>query len=100
LLDDWGCWLDLTLYTEALLHFAVGEGYGVRLLPLARDAVSLGRQCFQLLSPETAFRLTALTEGTSDYEHQLRSLRRLSPLRTLQWVNLARQRVRFVSLTR
>src|SRR5262249_14532242 len=22
LLEDWGCWLDLTLYTEALIHFA------------------------------------------------------------------------------
>lgn len=100
LLKDWGCWLDLTLYTEALVHFAGGEGRVVHLLPLSRGEVSLGKQCFHLLNPETAFRVTALTEGTADYEHHLRSLLRLSPLRTLQWVNLARQRVQLVSLTR
>ena len=100
LLEDWGCWLDLTLYTEALIHFAGGEGRVVQPLPLTRGEVSLGKQCFHLLNPETAFRVTALTEGTSDYEHHLRSLLRLSPLRTLQWVNLARQRVQLVSLSR
>jgi GxxExxY protein len=100
LLKDWGCWLDLGLYTEALVHFAGGEGRVTQMLPLTRGEVGLGRQCFHLLNPETAFRVTALTEGTTDYEHHLRSLLRLSPLRTMQWVNLARQRVQLISLTR
>ena len=63
LLKDWGGWLDLTLYTEALVHFAGGESRVVQLLPLARGEVNLGKQCFHLLNPETAFRVTALTEG-------------------------------------
>ncbi len=84
----------------SFIHFAGGEGRVVQLLPLARGEVPLGNQCFHLLNPETAFRVTALTEGATDYEHHLRSLLRLSPLRTMQWVNLARQRVQLVSLTR
>lgn len=100
LLDDWGCWLDLELYTEALIHFAGGDGQVVQRLPLVRGDASLGGQCFYLLNPETAFRVTALTEGASNYEHHLRAMLRLSPLRTLQWVNLGRQKIQLVSLTR
>lgn len=100
LLNDWGCGLDLALYTEALIYFAGGEGKVVQRLPLSRGQASLGAQCFHVLNPETAFRVTALTEGISNHEHHLRSLLRLSPLRTLQWVNLGRQKVQFVSLTR
>lgn len=100
LLQDWRCWLDLDLYTEALIHFAGGEGRVAQLLPLTRGRSFLGRQRFHLLNPETAFRVTALTEGTADYERHLRSLLCLCPLRAIQWVNLARQQVRLVSLTK
>jgi GxxExxY protein len=98
MLEDWGCWLDLALYTEALVHFAGGESQVVQLLPLVRDKVRLGNQHFQLLNTETAFRVTALTEGTEEYERHLRRLLSLTPLRTIQWINLARKRVQLVSL--
>ena len=100
LLRDWGCWLDVALYTEALIHFSGGEGRAVQRLPLTRGDVNLGQQCFHLLNQETAFRITALTEGISEYEPHLRAMLRLSPLRTLHWVNLARRNVRLVSLNR
>ena len=98
MIEDWGCWLDLALYTEALVHFAGGETQVVQLLPLVRGKISLGRQHFNLLNVETAFRVTALTEGTEDYERHLRCLLALSPLRMIQWINLARKRVQLVSL--
>jgi GxxExxY protein len=98
MLQDWGCRLDFELYTEALVHFAGGQDRVIKRLPLTRGDRSLGRQRFHLLNPETAFRLTALTEGIADFELHLRSLLRLCPLRTIQWVNLARQRVQLVSL--
>ncbi len=100
LLQDWGCWLDLDLYTEALIHFAGGEGRVAQLLPLTRGHGFLGKHRFHLLSPETAFRLTGLTDSTEDYERQLRCLLGLSPLHTIQWVNLDRQRVQLISLTK
>src|SRR5439155_25908507 len=74
MLEDWGCWLDLALYTEALVHFAGGETQVVQLLPLVRGEVSLGKQHFNLLNVETAFRVTALTAGVEDYERHLRCL--------------------------
>ena len=100
MLEDWGCWLDVALYTEALVHLAGGETQVVQLVPLVRSNVSLGKQHFNLLNAETAFRITALTEGMEDYQRHLRCLLGASPLRTVQWVNLARKRVQFASLIR
>ncbi len=100
LLQDWGGWLDLALYTEALIHFAGGQERVVQRLPLARGEARLGTQRCFLLNPETAFWVTGLTEGTADYEQHLRAWLGLTPLRTVQWVNLARQHVRLASLTK
>ncbi len=100
MLEDWGGWLDVALYTEALIHFAGGEAQVVQLVPLVRSSVSLGKQHFNLLNAETAFRVTALTEGMEDYQRQLRCLLGASPLRAIQWINLARKQVQFTSLVR
>jgi GxxExxY protein len=100
LLEDWGGFLELRLYLEALTHFLGGEEKVVRMVGLRRNGVPLGNQRFHLVSEDTAFRLTALTEGAENYEPQLHSLLRLSPLRTLQWINLAGHQVQFVTLSR
>ena len=100
LLEDWGSWLELALYTEAITHFIGGPGRGLQLVPLQREGISLGNQHLHLLSPETAFRLTALPEVPEEYEYQLRSLLGLSPLRTMQWVNFAHHCVEFITLRR
>lgn len=100
LLEDWGTGLDLALYAEALTYFLGGVGRGLRLVPLQRAGVGLGNQHFHLLSADTAFQLTVLLEGAEEYESQLGSLLRLTPLRAVQWVNVARHQVRFVTLRR
>jgi GxxExxY protein len=100
LLQDWGGFLELRLYLEALTHFLGGEEKVVGMVALAREGVVLGNQRFHLMNEETAFRLTALTEGASQYEPQLQSLLRHSPLRVLHWINLAAHRIQFVTLTR
>jgi GxxExxY protein len=100
LLEDWGGFLDLALYTEALIHFLGGEESVSQLVPLSRNGVPLGNQRFHLLTPETAFRLTALSEEAEGYERQLCSLMALAPLRRVQWINLARHKIQFVTLTK
>ena len=100
LLTDWGCRLDFALYNEAMIHFAGGESQVVQRLLLTDDTKPLGAQCFNCLNAETAFRFTAVTEGLANYETQLRALLRLSPLRTLQWINLEHQKIQLITLTR
>ncbi len=99
LIEDWGGFLELALYTEALTHFFGGEDQVVRAVPLVRNGLPLGNQRLRLLSPEIAFRITAMSETeAADYEHQLRSLLAHSALRTLQWLNLVRHHARLVTL--
>jgi GxxExxY protein len=100
LLEDWGGFLELPLYMEALTHFLGGEQRVAQMVPLKRDGVLLGRQRIQLAGPEAAFRLTALTEGTEHYEPHLHALLRHSPLRAIHWINLARHQVQFVTLSK
>jgi len=70
----------------------------VRMLPLSRDGFSLGNQRFHLLSDQVAFRLTAMSGETDDYESQLKSLLRHSPLSAIQWINMARHKIQFVTI--
>ena len=98
LLEDWGGFLELRLYMEALTYFLGGEEKVARMVGMSRNGVPLGNQRFHLVNDDTAFRLTALTEGAEHYEPQLHSLLRHSPLRTLHWINLAGHRVQLVTL--
>ena len=98
LLQDWGGFLDVALYSEAVTHLLGGEHNVLRLVPLRRDGVPLGNQRMHLLSPDVAFRITALQEGAQEYERQLRGLLAHSPLRAVQWINLAYHLVQFITI--
>lgn len=98
MLQDWGGFLDLGLYIEAVTHLLGGADNVMKLVPLRRDGLALGNQRMHLLSPDVAFRLTALPEHAEEYEPHLRGLMAHSPLRAVQWVNLGRHLVSFVTL--
>src|SRR5258706_6883747 len=98
LLEDWGAFLELRLYLEALTYFLGGEEKVARMVELGRNGLSLGNQRCHLVNEDTAFPLTALTAATEHYEQQLQSFLRHSPLRALDWINLAGHRVQFVTL--
>ena len=100
LLEDWGTCLELPLYLEAISFFLGGQARVMQPVTLARDGLQLGAQTLHLLAPETAFRLTAVTESHSSYERSLSTLLKLSPLKTIQWVNLDRRRVVFTTLSK
>jgi GxxExxY protein len=98
LLADWGAFLELALYTEALVHFFGGEQNVIKMVPMRRNSVPLGNQRMHLLTPEIAFRLTAFNAGLTDYESHLRSLLRHSPLKALHWINMDHHKVQFITL--
>jgi GxxExxY protein len=100
LLEDWGAFLEIPLYLDALVHFLGGEKRVIQRLPLSRKGVPLGSQRFHLAGPGTAFRLTALTDDKGAYEQQLRSLLRHSPLHAIQWINMAHHRIEFATLVK
>jgi hypothetical protein len=98
LLTDWGAFLELSLYTEALVHFLGDEQNVIKMVPLRRDGLSLGSQRLHLLTSDIAFRITAFNTGLADYENHLRSLLQHSPLWALQWINMDHHNIQFVTL--
>ena len=96
---DWGTSLALSLYQEALVALLGGSERVEAMIPLERDRLALGNQRFQLVTADTAFRLTAMNGETSDYGSQLRRLFACSPLRSIHWVNIARHTVSLTTIT-
>ena len=98
LLSDWGAYLDIGLYHEALVQFCGGTENVERNLPLRRNGSALGTQRMSLHTPEIAFRLTAFTEGQNHVESHLRKLLALTNLHAMQWINLNHSRVEFTTI--
>lgn len=86
MLEDWGGFLEISLYTEALTHLFGGKKRVMRMVPLQRNGMPLGNQRFHLISDDMAFRVTALTEGSEQFQTHLQALLRLSPLRAMGMV--------------
>jgi GxxExxY protein len=100
LLTDWGAFLDLSLYQEALTFFLGGEQQGVQPVTIVRDGLHLGTQKCHPLAPDLAFKLTAHTENLDRAEAHLRRFLAHTNLRAIQWLNLNHARIEFVTLTR
>lgn len=98
LMEDWGGFLELSLYLEAVTHFLGGEEKVVHMVPLVRDNIRLGCQRIRLLTPDTGLHFTALSEGLDRFEPHLRSLIAYSPLRAVQWVNFGRHLLQFITV--
>jgi GxxExxY protein len=100
LLADWGAFLDLALYQEALTHLLGGAQIVDQQVSLKRDTTDLGTQRFHLHISDTAFRVTAYTRDHAATEAHLQRLLALTSLRALQWINLNHARIELITLIR
>jgi GxxExxY protein len=99
LLDDWGCFLRLPLYCEAITHFFGGERRVIQEVAVVRQGVEVSRQRVHLLNENMAFKITANASDLDTTEEHLRRFLCHTKLRTLQWVNLHHHDVTFATLT-
>lgn len=99
LLQDWGAFLEVSLYQEALLHFLGGQSNLEHRVSLSRGTVDLGTQRMLVHTPGVAFRLTAVTEDQQFVESHLRRLLALTNLKAIQWINLNHARIQFTTIT-
>ena len=100
LLGDWGAFLQLPLYYDALVHFFGGSDRVIQEIPVIRDGHQVTTQRVHLLDSTTAFKLTALGKGLDSVEEHLRRFLRHTELDAIHWVNLHQHDVAFTTLTR
>lgn len=97
ILSDWGCFLGLPLYQEAIAYFFGGTTQVIRHIPVMDGGQLLTTQPTYTLNQRTAFKLTATSEMDS-MEVALRRYLQHTQLTAIQWVNLYNHQVRFVTL--
>ncbi len=100
LLSDWGAFLPAELCQQAVVHLRGGEEKVVGDIEIVDGPRDMGTQHAHLLSPSTAFRLSAVTRDPTAYEQQLRKFLSHTRLRTLQWTNLDHHTITFKTLSR
>src|SRR3990172_5182495 len=62
LIEDWGLFLDVTLFYDAIEHLRGGKGNVVQLLDIMRGNQVIGRQFAHLMNPRLAFKITAISK--------------------------------------
>ena len=99
LVGNWGVFLSVNLFIEALVYFLGGEEKVLHAVDIISDGVVVGRQKVKLLSYNTAFEITAFTKGIDSYKKQLVKFIKHTSLTHIQWVNFNRQQISFVTIT-
>jgi GxxExxY protein len=98
LLEDWGGFLETSLYREAVTHFFGGEDFVIRPVGIHSGGRLIGQQPVHRLNEKAAFAFTAVTrEQDSLRDHQLRFLNH-TPLEYIQWVNFNHHQIEFRTL--
>jgi GxxExxY protein len=98
LLADWGAFLEVTLYRDAITHLLGGEARVIQPVLVYSGERFVGEQAVHKLTHDTAFALTAFSRNQSLVEdHHLRFLRH-TPLRFIQWINFNHHDIEFKTL--
>ena len=100
LLEDWGAFLDVNLYREALVHFLGGSASVCKAVEVFSGSRRVGAQNLNLLNEDTGFALTTKQAGTGAMRDHLWRLLEHTRLKAIQWVNLNRHRAEFTTLSK
>ncbi len=100
LLADWGAFLQVSLYREAIMHFLGGPEVALRKIPIWDSDQSLGFDEVCLLSDDTALAFTALTNGQPRMRDHLQRFLGHTRLAYIQWINLNHHDIEFTTIGR
>ncbi|MEO8271202.1 MAG: GxxExxY protein [Aureliella sp.] len=100
LLDDWGAFLQLALYRDAIIHFFGGPERVLRGIPIYDKGVEVGSHMLCQLADDTALALTALKEGQGAMRFHLQRFLSHTRLRSMQWINMDNHDLTFRTLVR
>ena len=100
ILQDWGAFLDVALYREAITWLLGGESLVCQPVGIFSGSRTVGTQTVDLLTNDTAFSFTSVVRCPEFMRsHQMRFLQHTA-LNHLQWVNFNRHQIEFVTLSK
>ncbi|MEZ6104266.1 MAG: GxxExxY protein [Pirellulaceae bacterium] len=95
LIDDWGSFLGVPLYRNALMHLLGGPEVVMRNVPVYDHGRCLGERSFFTLSDDVAVCFSALRANRAGLQGQLLRVLNHTPLRYFQWVNISGHEIEF-----
>jgi GxxExxY protein len=98
LLNDWGAFLDIYLFYDAIYHFRGGQEKVVTEIKVMNGANFLGTQKVHLLNSDTAFNISSITKANSAYEEHLRRFLNYTSFKAIQWINFNHDQILFKTL--
>lgn len=98
LVKEWGAFLGVNLFYEAIYHFRGGEENVVKTIEIKQGANIFGSQKVHLINSGVAFKISAITKGETYYEQDLRRFIRIASLRALQWINFNHEKIVFKTI--
>ena len=98
LMNDWGAFLSIELYREAVIHLLGGKDHVVRPINVLSGGQILGSRKVCLLDNRTALHLSALSHRLMAYETHLRRLLAHSEINEIQWINFDQSRIQFKTI--
>jgi GxxExxY protein len=99
LVGDWGLFLATPIYRNAIVDLFGGATFVRQRIDLCLENRCLGSQEMDLIDPDTILVCSSLTEHQQHAERHYRRMLELTGRSFLQWVNFAKHRVEFVTLT-
>lgn len=98
LLEDWGTFLDLSLYIEALLHFLSKPNTGLQPIDILVHGRVVGSQKLCLLNSTSAWHLSAARIHLPSYETHIKRLLNHTRLDKIHWINFNQQQITLKTL--
>ena len=98
LLQDWGAFLDVNLYREALLHFMSDSAQGLQSAAIEVDGRIVGQQKICILDQNVAWHMSAARVHLQSYETHITRLLRHTRLKRIHWINFNQRSITLKTL--
>ncbi len=98
LLNEWGVFLEIDLFYQAIAYFKGGKESIVKKILVKNGPRILGTQKVHLISPDIAFKITALTKKDIYYEKHLYKILNYTPLQAIHWINFNHNKISFTTI--
>ena len=98
ILNEWGAFLDVNLYREAVFHFLGGEDELLVPIDISVSGRLVGHQKMHLLDEKTAVHISAAIQNVEPYRKQLTRILSHTHLEQMQWINFCRSEIQLITL--
>jgi GxxExxY protein len=97
-LGEWGAFLDIGLYKDAVAHFLGGEDALIRPVDICVNNQVVGHQDMCLLNAETGLHISSVIRHPDTYGKQLSRMLEHTSLKQIQWLNFNRETIQLITL--